>query len=78
MLDIHPAESYYLFMTSPSLPIVLPPSATIPINRHFALSTKGAFRILFLFGHPIMEFHVSDQAARDLMIVQLCEHGGVT
>jgi transposase len=25
-----------------------------------------------------MGFHVADQAARDLMIVQLCEHGGVT
>jgi transposase len=65
-------------MNTPSLPIVLHPSDTIPINRRFALSSGGDVRILFFCGQPIMEFHVSDQAARDLMIVQLCEHGGVT
>jgi transposase len=65
-------------MNTSSLPIVLHPSDTIPINRGFALSSGGDVRILFFCGQPIMEFHVADQAARDLMIVQLCEHGGFT
>ncbi|MBM3790273.1 MAG: helix-turn-helix domain-containing protein, partial [Acidobacteria bacterium] len=33
---------------------------------------------MFLDGQPVMEFHTSDHAARDLVIVQLCEHGGLT
>lgn len=72
------AASYHLFMKNPLLPIVRHPFSTIPINARFALSAGGDVRVLFLYGQPIMEFHVSDQAARDLMIVQLCEHGGVT
>ena len=60
------------------LPIVPPPRTTIPINHRFALSAEGNLRVVFLYGQPLMEFHASDQAARDLVIVQLCEHGGLT
>jgi transposase len=67
-----------MFMTNPSLPIVPAPRTTIPINPRFALSAEGALRVIFINGQPVMEFHVSDQAARDLVIVQLCEHGGLT
>jgi len=65
-------------MTNISLPIVPPPNTTIPINLRFALSSEGDLRVVFLNGQPVMEFHTSDQAARDLVIVQLCEHGGLT
>jgi transposase len=58
--------------------MVLPPPTSIPINRRYALSAAGDLRVIFLDGQPVMEFHVSDQAARDLVIVQLCEHGGLT
>jgi transposase len=67
-----------MFMTNPSLPIVPAPRTTIPINRRFALSAEGDLRVIFMDGQPVMEFHASDQAARDLVIVQLCEHGGLT
>lgn len=77
-LDFCSAASYYRFMTSPSLPIVPAPRTTIPINRRFALSAEGDLRVIFMNGQPVMEFHASDQAARDLVIVQLCEHGGLT
>lgn len=70
--------SYHVFMKNLSLPIVGPPSSTIPINRRFALGVQGDLRVIFLYGQPVMGFHTSDQAARDLVIVQLCEHGGVT
>jgi transposase len=65
-------------MTNASLPIVPPPRTAIPINLRYALSAEGDLRVIFLDGQPIMEFHTSDQAARDLVIVQLCEHGGLT
>jgi len=67
-----------MFMTSPLLPIVPAPRTTIPINLRFALSAEGDLRVIFMNGQPVMEFHASDQAARDLAIVQLCEHGGLT
>jgi len=54
------------------------PSAIIPINLHYTLSTAGDLRVVLVGGQPVMEFHASDQAARDLVIVQLCEHGGLT
>jgi transposase len=69
--------SYPLLMSNISLPIVPPPSTTIPINLRFALSSEGDLRVVFLNGQPVMEFHTSDQAARDLVIMQLCEHGGL-
>src|SRR4030042_45882 len=65
-------------MTTLALPLVPPPQTAIPINRRFALSTEGDLRIIFLDGQPVMEFHNSDTAGRDLVIVQLCEHGGLT
>jgi transposase len=58
--------------------MVLIPSETIPINSHFALKATGDLRVVFLEGQPVMEFHASDQAARDLVITQLCELGGLT
>jgi transposase len=78
MLDFCRAASYYMFMTNPSLPIVPAPRASIPISPRFALSAEGDLRVIFINGQPVMEFHASDQAARDLVIVQLCEHGGLT
>jgi transposase len=65
-------------MTNPVLPLVPPPQTAIPINRRFALSTEGDLRVIFLDGQPVMEFHSSDPAGRDLVMVQLCEHGGLT
>lgn len=64
-------------MTNSSRFIVPPPSTTIPINLRFAVSAEGDLRVIFLEGQPVMEFHTSDHAARDLVIVQLCEHGGL-
>jgi transposase len=58
--------------------MILAPPTTIPINLRYALSAAGDLRVVFLEGQPVMEFHASDQAARDLVIVQLCEHGGLT
>lgn len=58
--------------------MVLFPPTTIPINRRYALSAAGDLRVVFLEGQPVMEFHASDQAARDLVMVQLCAHGGLT
>lgn len=78
LLDFSRTPSYHTFMTSPSLLIVPPPRTTIPINRRFALSAEGDLRVIFMDGQPVMEFHASDQAARDVVIVQLCEHGGLT
>jgi transposase len=61
------------------LPLVQPPPPTaIPINRHFAISGAGDLRVIYLDGQPVMEFHNADTAARDLVMVQLCEHGGLT
>lgn len=65
-------------MTNPVLPLVPPPQTAIPINRRFALSTEGDLRVIFLAGQPVMEFHRADTAGRDLVMVQLCEHGGLT
>lgn len=65
-------------MTNPALPLVPPPQTAIPINRRFALSTEGDLRVIFLAGQPVMEFHRADTAGRDLVMVQLCEHGGLT
>lgn len=65
-------------MTNLALPLVLPPQTAVPINRRFALSTEGDLRVIFLDGQPVMEFHRSDTAGRDLVMVQLCEHGGLT
>lgn len=65
-------------MTTSSLPLVPPPQTAIPINRRFALSSEGDLRVIFLDGQPVMEFHNSDTAGRDLVSVQLCEHGGLT
>jgi len=65
-------------MTNPALPLIPPPQTAIPINRRFALSTEGDLRVIFLAGQPVMEFHRADTAGRDLVMVQLCEHGGLT
>jgi transposase len=65
-------------MINSALPMILAPPTTIPINLRYALSAAGDLRVVFLEGQPVMEFHASDQAARDLVIVQLCEHGGLT
>jgi transposase len=65
-------------MTNPALPLVPPPQTAIPINRRFALSREGDLRVIFLDGQPVMEFHRADTAGRDLVMVQLCEHGGLT
>ena len=65
-------------MTNPALLLVPPPQTAIPINRRFALSTEGDLRVIFLAGQPVMEFHRADTAGRDLVMVQLCEHGGLT
>jgi len=65
-------------MTNLALPLVLPPQTAVPINRRFALSTEGDLRVIFLDGQPVMEFHRADTAGRDLVMVQLCEHGGLT
>ena len=77
-LDTSPSSSYHQFMISSVLPMVLIQSETIPINSHFALKATGDLRVVFLEGQPVMEFHASDQAARDLIITQLCELGGLT
>lgn len=65
-------------MTTPIIPFVPPPSTAIPINHRFAVSAEGDLRVIFLEGQPVMEFHKSDTAGRDLVMVQLCEHGGLT
>jgi len=65
-------------MTNSTLLLVPPPRTAIPISRRFALSTEGDLRVIFLEGQPVMEFHKLDTAGRDLVIVQLCEHGGLT
>jgi hypothetical protein len=46
-----------------------------PIGRRFALSAAGDLRIILLEQQPVIEFHKDDKAGRDLVIVQLCEHG---
>jgi len=68
----------YLYLMTNSLRLIVPPPpTTIPVNHRFALSAEGDLRVVFLEGQPVMEFHTSDRAARDLVIVQLCEHGGL-
>ena len=64
-------------MPTPTLPVVPPPRTAIPINNRFAVSAEGKLRVVFLEGQPVMEFHQADPAGRDLVMVQLCEHGGL-
>ncbi len=64
-------------MPTPTLPVVPPPRTAIPINNRFAVSAEGELRVVFLEGQPVMEFHQSDTAGRDLVMVNLCEHGGL-
>lgn len=65
-------------MTNPLLPLVLSPQTSIPIGHRFILNAVGDLRILLLESQPIIEFHNEDKAARDLVVVQLCEHGGLS
>lgn len=48
------------------------------MKYRFALGEEGDLRVIFLDEQPLMEFHKSDTAGRDMVIVQLCEHGGLT
>lgn len=57
---------------------ISPPRTTVSINQRFAVSIEGELRVVFLEGQPVMEFHQADTAARDLVIVNMCEHGGLT
>ena len=69
---------YTGLMTNATLPLVLPSQTSIPINNRFAVSTVGDLRIILLEGQPIMGFHKNDKAGRDMMIVQMCIHGGLS
>ncbi len=63
-------------MNNTSLPFLPVPASAIPINQRLALCQEGELRVIFLYGMPVIGFHASDAAARDLVAVQLCEHGG--
>jgi transposase-like protein len=65
-------------MTNSSLPLLPPPPTATQINQRFALGAEGDLRVIYLYGQPLMEFHNSDAAGRDVIVVQLCEHGGIT
>jgi transposase len=65
-------------MTNTSLPLLPHPSTTTLINHRYALGAEKDLRVIYLHGQPIMEFHKLDTAGRDLIVVQLCEHGGLT
>jgi transposase len=64
-------------MTEPFF-FAAPPSEAVPINERYSISAVGALRIVFAGGLPIIEYHQDDVAARDLALVQLNQHGGVT
>ncbi len=65
-------------MTS-TLPLLIPlPRDAVTIDERFAIVSEGDLRVVLFYGHPLMDLHVDDTAARDLVMVSLCEHGGLT
>ncbi len=60
------------------LDIVPSPGFAAPINSRYSISKEGDLRVIFVGGLPLMDYHESDPAGRDVVIVQLCEHGGLT
>ena len=56
---------------------VAPPEGVVPISSRYSVVQEGDLRVVFAGGLPLLDFHVSDVAGRDLAIAQLAEHGGV-
>jgi transposase len=56
---------------------VAPPEGVVRINGRYSVAQEDDLRVVFAGGLPLLDFHVSDIAGRDLAIAQLAEHGGV-
>ena len=56
---------------------VMPPESVVRVNDRYSIAQEGELRVVFAGGLPLLDFHVSDIAGRDLAIAQLAEHGGV-
>lgn len=54
-----------------------PPEGVVRINARYSVAQEEDLRVVFAGGLPLLDFHVSDIAGRDLAIAQLAEHGGV-
>jgi len=54
-----------------------PDGATIAINHQFSLHKEDKLRVIFAGGLPIAHYYIDDSAARDVVIVQLFQQGGV-
>jgi len=57
---------------------ILPAGGTVPIDNRYSLVKEEEVWVVFVEGSPVLDFDPADTAARDLAIVQVCEHGGIS
>ncbi len=67
-----------LYSMDELFPSVPAPRGARQLNNRYAILAEDDFRVVFVGGEPIVSFHIDDVGARDLAMVQLCLHSGLS